>query len=314
MIRKNKIVLVTGGAGFVGSHLSEKLKDLGHYVLVLDNFTTGKNKIDGVEYIQGDIRDLETVRDLVKEVDEVYHLAAAVGVKYVFENPEYSFEANVIGSYNVMKSCLFYSKPCVFVSSSAVYGKSRKSEKNEDDDVTFGAPQNQEWHYSFQKGVMDGLFCYLGKKTKLFKVIRLFNCIGKNQVGYYGMVVPRFINWALKNEPILVYGDGKQTRTFIDVRDAVRGIILVAEKGEYGEPYNVGGEEEISILELAKLIKKLTKSKSPIRLISYKDAFGKDNFDETRKRKPNIDKIKKLGFEINYNLEDTILWILGEKE
>ena len=300
--------LITGGAGFIGSFLAESLLADGHQVTVLDNLRTGRNKTKGAIFIRGDIRDFDTVLKAVRDADQVFHLAAAVGVRHCLEQPDYAFETNVLGSHNVLKACLTFNRPMLFTSSSSVYGKIEKSNVGEDDDVKYGSPAKLAWAYSYHKAMKESLAIWHGQKGYPIKIVRLFNCIGQRQVGSYGMVVPRFVKFSKAGEPLVVYGDGTQTRTFGDVRDIVWGIRLVMDQGLSGEPYNLGGEDEVSINELAVLIKKTVKSKSPVIHLPFDKAFGA-SFEETLRRRPNLAKIRKLGYEPRYNLQQTINWI-----
>lgn len=307
--KKNKKFLVTGGAGFIGSYLSESLLKDGNSVTIIDNFKTGKNIVKGALIVRGDVRNSELVKKLVKENDEVYHLAAAVGVKYCYENPDYAYETNIFGTNNVFKACSFYKKKMLFVSSSAIYGKIESSEVKEEDDAKYGSPSKQEWLYSYTKGLEEGILGWYGRKGHEIKIVRLFNCIGTGQVGEYGMVVPRFVNWAKNNQPIVVYGTGKQTRTFGDVRDIVRGMKIVMDRGENGKAYNLGGKKEISINNLAELITDLTKSKSKITHIPYGKIFY-NGFEETLRRKPNLKRAFEIGYFPKFTLLDTLKWII----
>ncbi len=306
--KKNRL-LVTGGAGFIGSFLSEELLKDGNKVTVLDNFKTGKNIVKGALIVKGDVRNSKLVNRLVAKNDEVYHLAAAVGVRYCYSNPDYAYETNIFGTSNVFKACSFYKKKMLFVSSSAVYGKIESPEVKEEDDAKYGCPSKLEWLYSYTKGLDDGILSWYGKKGHEIKIVRLFNCIGLRQVGEYGMVVPRFVNWAKANKPLMVYGTGEQTRTFGDVRDTVRGIRMVMDKGKNGEAYNIGGEGEISINSLAELITRLAKSKSEITHVPYGRVFY-DGFEETLRRKPNLEKVSKIGYFPEFSLADTLKWII----
>jgi UDP-glucose 4-epimerase len=305
-------ILITGGAGFVGSHLAECLAADGALVTCLDNYRTGRNFVlhPRIVYREGDVRDAEAVRASIRKADIVFHLAAAVGVRYCLTCPDYAFETNVVGTHNVLEACLRYRRELVYLSSSAVYGKTRRSQVSENANVTYGSVCRKEWFYSHHKATMDGLLCWYGRRGHAVKVLRVFNCIGRRQSGAYGMVVPRFVGWARRAKPIQVYGDGEQTRTFADVRDIVRGITLAQRSGRAGEPYNLGGTEEITIIDLARRVKKLMHSRSRIVHVPYDRAFTR-GFEETRRRRPDIGKIRSLGYVPRWNTDLTLRWIVG---
>jgi len=307
--------LITGGAGFIGSHLAECLAADGALVTCFDNYRTGRNFIQHprIAHREGDVRDAKTVRAAIRGAEIVFHLAAAVGVRYCLECPDYAFQTNVVGTHNVLDACLQYGRELVYISSSSVYGKTRRSQVSENADATYGSVCREEWFYSHHKATMDGLLCWYGRHGSAVKVLRVFNCIGRRQSGAYGMVVPRFVAWARRGKPIQVYGDGRQTRTFADVRDVIRGITLVQREGSAGQPYNLGGEEEITIIDLARRIRKLLHTRSRIEHVPYDQAFTR-GFEETRRRRPDIRKIRSLGYEPRWNTDQTLQWIVGGRE
>ncbi len=306
-----KKILITGGAGFIGSHLADYLISQGHEVTVLDNFSTGKNEVHGAKIIKESLP-YTLIDQLVSDVDEVYHLAAAVGVRYCYDNPHIAFESNVLGTHNVLEACKKFKKPFLITSSSAVYGKIEKSEVDEDFDVKYGSPSKIEWFYSYVKSVEEALISWYAKNHSFpFKIVRLFNCVGRRQVGSYGMVVPRFVEFALNGQEMPVYGDGIQTRTFGDVRDIIKGLQLVMENGGPGEVYNLGGSDEVTIMDLARMIKEKVNSQSEIKLLPYEGVF-RSGFEETLRRKPNLNKIKKLGYNPEFSLNETVDWIIED--
>lgn len=308
-------ILITGGAGFIGSHLSDELLKYNHKVIILDNLSTGryeniehllKNK--NFEFVEGDILHERLVDKLVEKIDAVYHLAAAVGVNLIVNKPLESLTTNIKGSEIVLDSALRYRKKILITSTSEIYGKNVNGPLKEDDDRVLGSPLKTRWSYSTAKAVDEMLAYIYWKEKKLPAVIvRLFNTVGPRQTGYYGMVLPRFVGQALKNEDITIYGSGKQSRCFLHVKDAVAALIrLINEPRAIGEVYNVGSQEEITIEMLAKKIIEITKSKSKITYISYEEAY-EEGFEDMQRRVPDITKINKLtGFKPTYNLTGII--------
>lgn len=295
--------LVTGGAGFIGSHLSETLLKKKWEVYVIDNLSTGSVKnIKHLEqgtklfhfYIDS-VTNEKIMKQLIKKVDIVFHLAAAVGVKYILDNPLDSIETNVRGTEIVLEMANAFGKKKVFLAStSEVYGKNRDGTASfkETDDRLLGTTTKWRWSYSCTKALDEFLsLAYYREKRSPVIIGRFFNTCGPRQTGRYGMVIPRFIKQSLLNKPITVYGDGKQTRCFLYIDDAIRAIMdLVKEERAIGEIFNIGSPESISILDLAKKIKKLTKSKARIEFIPYEKAYEK-GFEDMRHRKPDISKI-----------------------
>ena len=298
-------VLVTGGAGFIGSHLSERLLENGCEVYVVDNLSTGSIKnIENLQkkkffhFSRGDVLNKKIMTGLVKKVDMIYHLAAAVGVKYIIDNPLESIKTNVRGTENILEIAEAYGKKKIFIAStSEVYGKNNNSRAafKETDDRLLGSTTKWRWSYSCCKALDEFLaLAYYREKKLPVAIGRFFNTCGPRQTGRYGMVIPRFIRQAILNQPMTVYGDGKQTRCFLYVGDATDAIIkLMNKKTAVGEIFNIGNPHNITILALAKKIKKLVNSKSKIKFMSYENAY-KMGFEDMRHRKPDISKAHKL--------------------
>ncbi len=308
-------VLVTGGAGFIGSHLSDRLVADGHAVTVLDNLETGlqanladAQKSGNLAFIEGSVLDPALVDRLVAETDYIYHLAAAVGVFNILERPLASLMTNIRGTENVLDSALKHAKPVLIASSSEVYGKNISDSLQEDDSRILGSPLTLRWSYSQAKALDETLaYAYWKDKNLQARIVRFFNTVGPRQLGAYGMVVPRFVAQALDDKDITIYGDGKQTRCFGHVADIIEALIAVSNSDKtIGTVVNIGNSEEISIQELAEKIIKATNSKSKIVYIAYEDAYV-DGFEDMERRVPNIDRIKKLtGWAPTRNL-DTII-------
>ena len=305
--------LITGGAGFIGSHLVEKLITRGDQVMVFDNLSTGlASNLSGIEnkirFEQGDILDKAAIDELVSESDYVVHLAAALGVLNIVNKPLESLKTNLQGSEIVLEACDKYRKPVLVASTSEIYGKNDKVPLSEEDDRIIGHPLKSRWSYSEAKAVDESLayFYYLENKLPI-RIVRLFNTVGPRQVGHYGMVVPRFVSAALKNEPLSVYGSGDQIRCFCHVDDAVRALILVMDSDKaVGEVFNVGNNQQISIMELAKKVIELTRSSSSIEKIAYEKAYP-EGFEDMQRRVPDISKIKRvLGWAPEIKLDQII--------
>jgi UDP-glucose 4-epimerase len=311
-------VLVTGGAGFIGSHLSGKLLGEGCEVYVIDNLSTGSmNNIKKLmhhknfHFHMDSILNKRIMHNLNSKVDMIYHLAAAVGVKYIIDNPLESLRINVGGTEVVLELANeLGKKKVVIASTSETYGKSTcdKASFKESDDRVLGPTTITRWGYACSKS-MDEFFAlaYYREKKLPVVIIRLFNICGPGQTGQYGMVIPRFVKSALLNQPIKVYGDGEQTRSFMHVRDAIEAIVKLGNTRKcVGEVFNLGNPHSISINHLAMKVKKFTGSRSTIMHIPYEKAFEK-GFEDMRHRKPNIDKIKKfINFEPQYTIDDVI--------
>ena len=304
---------ITGGAGFIGSHLSDALVTRGDSVVILDNFTTGSkenlNKVAGsVTVVPGDILDSALVTKLVSESDFVVHLAAALGVFNIVNKPLESLMTNLKGTEFVLEAANKFNKPVLVASTSEIYGKNSKVPLNEEDDRVIGHPLKSRWSYSEAKAVDESLayFYYLENKLPI-RIVRFFNTVGPRQVGHYGMVVPRFVSAALKNEPLSVYGSGDQIRCFCHVSDAVRGLLLVMDSDKaVGEVFNIGNNKQISITELAKKVIEMTGSKSSIEKIAYEKAYPQ-GFEDMQMRVPDISKIKRvLGWSPEIGLDQII--------
>ncbi len=316
MAQKKKVIkaLITGGAGFIGTHLCEELLSRGFKITVVDDFSTAPGShvqflagLKTVRLHKGSVRDPQLMARLIRKCDVVYHLAAAVGVKLILEHPVDSILTNIEGTANVLKWAARYHKRVVIASSSEVYGKGTRASMNEKDDRVLGPTSVSRWSYSEAKAIDEFLALAYFKEKKLPVVIcRLFNTVGPRQLGRYGMVLPRFIQAALAGKPIPVYGDGSQIRSFTYVKDAVRAIVdLSLEKKAEGEIFNVGNGQPVTIKALAWKVKKATRSVSRIDYIPYKKAYrGRAvDFEDIRCRIPDISKIKKLlGYRPQYNL------------
>ena len=295
-------ILVTGGAGFIGSHLCERLVKDGHSVTAIDNFSTGSasnllnlRSTRDFTLIEGSILDTDLLRPLIKDSEYVFHLAAAVGVFNIVNNPLASLLTNIRGTENVLEAAYATKTPVFLTSSSEVYGKNVSDSLKESDDRILGSPVTLRWSYSEAKAIDESLaYAYFVEKQLETRIVRFFNTVGPRQLGAYGMVVPRFVKSALANEPITIYGDGNQTRCFAHVYDVVDAIIAVAfAENTIGKVINIGNDFEISINNLAKKIIAETMSKSNIVYIPYAEAYG-DGFEDMERRVPNIELIKKL--------------------
>ncbi len=312
-------VLITGGAGFIGSHLAEFCLQRGDNVCIVDNLSTGN--LSNIQHLQKEakyserlsvhtdsILNFDLMFELVCVCDVVFHLAAAVGVTYILKNPLESIRVNIQGTETVLNLCTKLKKRVLLTSSSEVYGKHTHAPLVETDNVIYGPSSKFRWSYAASK-LMDEFSALAYHRTKGLEaiIVRLFNTVGPKQTGAYGMVIPRFVSQALAGEPLTVYGDGRQSRTFTYVADVVTALTgLMASDGAIGEVFNVGGTKEITILELAQKVIDMTASKSTIRITPYDEAFEKD-FEDMQRRVPGIEKIKNLiGFAPETDL-DTIL-------
>jgi UDP-glucose 4-epimerase len=296
-------VLVTGGAGFMGSHLADALIARGDQVVALDNFSTGstaniKHITKNFEIIDGDIRNAELINDTIKDVDLIFHMAAALGVNTILESPLESISTNIAGSEVVLNAAANHKKRILIASTSEIYGKNPNQPLNESDDRVVGSPQKIRWSYSDAKAIEEAMaFSLHQEKSLKVTTARLFNTVGPRQSAHYGMVVPRFVRSALKNKPISIYGDGTQSRVFCHVYDAIEALLaLVNTEKTINEVYNVGGTGEITIKELADTVIKETKSKSSIEYISYEQAYA-PGFEDMQRRVPDISKMKQ---ELNW--------------
>jgi nucleoside-diphosphate-sugar epimerase len=314
--------LVTGGAGFIGSHLVEKLIARGDRVTVLDDLSTGqRSNLDSVQsrdnfqLIEGSVLDSQLVDRVVAEVDNVYHLAAAVGVDWVLRHPLRSLETNIRGTEHVLEACASVpgGRRALIASTSEVYGKNDKDALAEDDDRVLGSARLSRWFYAAAKAIDEAVaLAYWQERRLPVTVVRLFNTVGPRQTGRYGMVVPRFVRWALKNEALRVYGDGQQTRCFTNVHDVVQALIALMDRpSTAGEIFNIGQPNEISIIDLARRIIDLTESTAEIRLVAYDadDAYGARavSYEDMRRRVPDASKLYAYtGLRPEISLEDTL--------
>ncbi len=301
--------LITGGAGFIGYNLTKMLSEKGHQVTIVDNLSSDMEHNlpeTSADLVIGDVRDETLMNALVKQADYIVHLASVVGIRRTQKNRLQTVHVGVIGTENIMQAATRYEKEVFLASSSAVYGKIEQNPVPEDADCRYGPPTNPSWVYSATKLIQEQLAIgYHKKKGTDMKIGRFFNVTGPLQTPSSGMVVPTFVSKCLNDEPILVFGDGKQTRTFVDVNDAVRGAILVCQKGQPGTPYNIGGSREISIMQLAKKIRNLTDSKSDIKKIPYRQVYGED-YEETRQRRPDISRLQQLGYHPRADIDQIL--------
>jgi len=313
--------LVTGGAGFIGSHLVEKLLQGGHEAAVIDDLSTGNEKnLQSVKdnnrfsFVQDSVRNAGTMDALIKKCDVVYHLAAAVGVQLIVDEPVRTIETNIHGCEVVLENANKYGKKVLIASSSEVYGKSEAVPFSEDDDAVLGSTRFSRWSYACSKAIDEFLaFAYRDQFNLPVIVVRIFNTVGPRQVGQYGMVVPRFVTSALKNEPIVIYGSGKQSRCFAHVSDVVGGFVALMEFDEAaGGVYNIGSNEEVTIEALAEKVIELTGSSSETQYLSYEQAYGKP-FDDMMRRVPCLDKIKAAtGYTPQMSLEQTLRSVIED--
>jgi nucleoside-diphosphate-sugar epimerase len=312
--------LITGGAGFIGSHLAEALLKMGWSVQVVDDVSTGS--IDNINHLKDNPRFsyvLESVMnrsllmELVDRADFIFHLAAAVGVRLIVEQPVRTIETNIKATELVLELSARKAKPVLLISTSEVYGKSERPKFNEDDDLILGATSRARWCYAASKIIDEFLAIAYYKEKKLpTVVVRIFNTIGPRQTGQYGMVVPRFVRQALLGEPITVYGDGRQQRSFTWVGDVVDAVIkLIQNSQAYGEVFNIGHTQEISILDLASLVIEMTGSQSKIVLVPYEQAY-EEGFEDMRRRVPDLSKVENLiGYKPSMNLRELLGQIIA---
>lgn len=302
--------LITGGAGFIGSHLADYLIERGHHVHILDNLSTGR--LENIQHLfhherfestVADILDYHTLEQHISRCDQVFHLAAAVGVRLIMEQPVETIITNVQGTENILKLASYYGKKVMLASTSEVYGKLMEKSQDieslsETDDWTLGPTTKRRWAYACSKAIDEFLALAYSEERQLKVVIaRFFNTVGPRQTGRYGMVIPNFVQSALCNESIKVFGDGEQSRCFTYVGDAIRAITQLMDKdGAEGQVYNIGSDQEITINQLAQRVKELAKSNSDVEHIPYEKTYG-PGFEDMRRRTPNIEKLQK---EINY--------------
>lgn len=314
-------ILITGGAGFVGSHLADKLMGEGHEITVIDDLSTGRysniahlEDTERFRLIIDTVLNEKLMEELIRETDRVYHMASAVGVKLIMESPVKTIETIFRGTDVVLGFCSRYRKRVLIPSTSEVYGKGASVPFREDDDLLTGATDKHRWAYACAKTLDEFLALAHWKETRLpVVVVRLFNTVGPRQTGQYGMVVPRFVHSAIRNEPISVHGDGTQSRCFGHVHDVVEGLARLLDSPEcFGQVINLGNDEEISILELANKAIELTGSTSKIDFMPYSEAYG-DGFEDMQRRVPSLDKARRLiGYEATRNLTDIINDVAAE--
>ncbi len=307
--------LVTGGAGFIGSHLCERLLADGSEVAVIDDLSTGRSSnIEGImddprfTFVEASVRNAAALEPLVQKCDVIFHLAAAVGVQLIVDKPVQTIETNIHGTEVVLEIANKYKRRVLLASTSEVYGKSEDVPFGEDDDMLLGSTKFSRWSYACSKAIDEFLgFAYHDEYGLEVIVARLFNTIGPRQVGRYGMVVPRFIELALKNEPLMIYGTGQQSRCFGYVGDVVDGLVGLMNRGNAGgRVYNIGSDEEITIEALADKIISKTESKSEKQFISYEQAYGRA-FDDMERRVPSLARLKEAtGFQPKTNLDETL--------
>lgn len=320
--------LITGGAGFIGSHLADQLVSQGHEVCLVDDLSTGSldniNHLlesDQVTFVEGNIMDRPLMERLVSECDQIFHLAAVVGVHLILEKPVHTIETNVEGTQNVLKLAVKHGRKVLIASTSEVYGKVMESAANvdflkEDGDWTLGATGKSRWAYACSKAMDEFLALAYHEEMGLPVVIaRFFNTVGPRQTGRYGMVIPNFISAALANKPIRVFGDGQQTRCFTAVADAVRASIDLMNTPEaVGQVFNIGSNHEISMNDLAARVKSLANSTSPIVHVPYEIAYSK-GYEDMRRRTPDIAKLQKsISYKPTYTTDDIICEILHHRE
>lgn len=314
-------ILITGGAGFVGSHLADKLIAEGHEITVIDDLSTGR--YSNVEHLEGNpnfrliidtVLNAELMEELVRETDRVFHMASAVGVRLIMEQPVKTIETIFHGTDVVLKFCSRYRKRVLIPSTSEVYGKGASVPFREEDDLLTGATDKHRWAYACAKTLDEFLALAHWKETRLpVVVVRLFNTVGPRQTGQYGMVVPRFVHAAMKNEPISIHGDGTQSRCFGHVLDVVEGLTKVLETPScFGQVINLGNDEETSIKQLAEKAIELAGSSSELHFVSYDEVYG-EGFEDMQRRVPSLDKAKRLvGYQPTRSLADIINDVIRE--
>ncbi len=314
--------LLTGGAGFVGSHLAEHLLERGHEVLVIDDLSTGS--IQNIEHLKPNprfhywidtINNVPLTAELVDQADIIYHLAAAVGVRLIVESPVRTIETNIRGTETVLELANKKKKRTVIFSTSEVYGKSSDIPFREDGDLVLGPTSKGRWSYACSKAVDEFLaLAYWHEKRLPTIVVRLFNTVGPRQTGRYGMVIPTFVRQALAGDPITVYGDGRQSRCFCHVLDVVPALTRLAlEDAAVGRVFNIGSDQEVEILELAKMVKRLTRSPSDIVLVPYEEAYA-EGFEDMRRRVPDLSRINELiGFRPRRDLTDILESVIAHE-
>ncbi len=313
--------LVTGGAGFIGSHLAEKLLEDGNDVVVIDDLSTGKlanieraKQSKNFTFVQDTVRNSEKIHALIEQCDAVFHLAAAVGVQLIVDEPVRTIETNIHGCEVVLEAANKFGKKVLIASTSEVYGKSEDVPFSEDDDSVLGSTRFSRWSYACSKMIDEFLAqAYREQYGLPVIIVRLFNTIGPRQSGQYGMVVPRFVRSALKNEPVYVYGTGRQSRCFAHVSDVVDGLVALMNcPAAEGGVYNIGTDEEVTIERLADKVIELTQSKSQKQIVSYEEAYGKP-FDDMMRRVPSLARVKEvIGYEPKMTLEKSLRSVIDD--
>jgi len=322
--KPNRNVLVTGGAGFIGSHLVQALLERGDSVTVIDDLSTGKyeniahlSSHRRFRFVKGDVADGAALDKLERGVDVIFHLAAAVGVELILRDPVHTIRTNVMGTVAVLRAALQNQAKVLLASTSEVYGKGTRPEFSEDDDTLLGPTRKSRWSYAASKMSEEFLgFAYHQQYKLPVVMFRLFNTIGPRQTGEYGMVVPRFVEQALQGKPLRVYGDGGQSRCFCDVGDAIRAIVGLGESPKaVGQVFNIGSTREITIHDLAKKVLSLVGGdEEAIQFIPYEKAY-QAGYEDMRRRFPDISRIKRLlGWEPKVSLEETLLRVIEEKK
>ncbi len=317
-----KRILITGGAGFIGSHLAEALVAEGKDVVVIDDLSTGSlSNIAGLRqqpnfrFIQASVRDAGALALALESVDFVYHLAAAVGVELVVKSPVYTIEDNVRGTEDVLAAAARAGCGVLVTSTSEVYGKSERDCFREEDDLLIGPPTFGRWSYACSKLLDEFLaLAYYREKNLPVTIVRLFNTVGQRQTGRYGMVVPRFVQAALRGEPITIYGDGRQSRCFCHVSDVVRALVALPRQAQaVGQVFNIGSTEEVTIHDLAQRVQTLSASRSGLRCVPYDEAYAK-GFEDMRRRVPSIAKIQQfIGWQPTKKLDEILLLVIAEQ-
>lgn len=307
--------LITGGAGFIGSHLAERLLAQGHRVTVLDDLSTGRAENlancrgqQGFQFVRDSVENAATVNLLVSQCDAVYHLASAVGVQLIVDEPVRTIRTTIHGTEVVLEAAHRFGRPTLITSSSEVYGKGARVPFSEDDDVVMGPTRHSRWCYAYSKAIDEFLGLAYHRQYGLpVVIVRLFNTVGPRQVGMYGMVLPRFVEAAKANKPLQVYGDGNQTRCFCHVEDVVDALTkLVATPAAIGNVYNLGSDQEVTINDLARRVIALTGSSSPVEHLSYQQAYGQP-FDDMLRRVPDLRRIRDaIGFAPKQSLDQII--------
>ena len=314
--------LITGGAGFIGSHLADYLLDRGDQVILLDDLSTGRlaniSHLNGradAEFVLGSILNADLVDDVVSRVDTIFHLAAAVGVNLIVEKPLESLMTNIRGTETVVEKAHKHGTRVLVMSTSEIYGKNTSDSLSEGDDRILGSPLKSRWSYSEAKAIDEILaYTYWREKGLETVIVRLFNTVGPRQTGSYGMVVPRFVGQALRNEPLTIFGDGTQTRCFCHVSDVVKGLVSLSEHPEaFGRVFNLGGGEEVSIKELAERVIKLAGSQSSLEFLPYDVAY-EAGFEDMERRVPNTERARQLvGFEPSTSLNDIVRSVIEDQ-